>query len=155
MIDTERIQTIVEEEFQGTDIFLVGIKQNTANEIEITVDSDMSVDIDACATLTRKINDAFDREEEDFSLTVMSAGIGQPLILPRQYRKMIGKEIEVVLKDGSKLIATLKSFSDDTLTLTYTEKVAVEGKKRKVATEIERSLALSDIKTTKEYLNFK
>ena len=97
----------------------------------------------------------FDREEEDFSLTVMSAGIGQPLILPRQYRKMIGKEVEVVLKDGSKLIATLKSFSDDTLTLTYTEKVAVEGKKRKVATEIERSLALSDIKTTKEYLNFK
>ena len=105
--------------------------------------------------MTRKINDAFDREEEDFSLTVMSAGIGQPLILPRQYRKMIGKEVEVVLKDGSKLIATLKSFSDDTLTLTYTEKVAVEGKKRKVATEIERSLALSDIKTTKEYLNFK
>ena len=148
MIDTERIRAIVEEEFQGTDLFLVGIKQNTANEIEITVDSDTSVDIDACATLTRKINDAFDREEEDFSLTVMSAGIGQ-------YRKMIGKEVEVVLKDGSKLIATLKSFSDDTLTLTYTEKVAVEGKKRKVATEIERSLALSDIKTTKEYLNFK
>ena len=153
MIDTERIRAIVEEEFQGTDLFLVGIKQNTANEI--AVDSDTSVDIDACATLTRKINDAFDREEEDFSLTVMSAGIGQPLVLPRQYRKMIGKEVEVVLKDGSKLIATLKSFSDDTLTLTYTEKVAVEGKKRKVATEIERSLALSDIKTTKEYLNFK
>ena len=93
MIDTERIRAIVEEE--GTDLFLVGIKQNTANEIEITVDSDTSVDIDACATLTRKINDAFDREEEDFSLTVMSAGIGQPLILPRQYRKMIGKEVEV------------------------------------------------------------
>ena len=99
MIDTERIRAIVEEEFQGTNLFLVGIKQNTANEIEITVDSDTSVDIDACATLTRKINDAFDREEEDFSLTVMSAGIGQPLILPRQYRKMIGKEVEVVLKD--------------------------------------------------------
>ena len=80
MIDTERIRAIVEEEFQGTNLFLVGIKQNTANEIEITVDSDTSVDIDACATLTRKINDAIDREEEDFSLTVMSAGIGQPLV---------------------------------------------------------------------------
>ena len=86
MIDTEQIRTIAEEQFQGTDLFLVGIKQNTANEIEVIVDSDTTVDIDACAALTRKINDSFDREVEDFSLTVMSAGIGQPLVLPRQYR---------------------------------------------------------------------
>ncbi len=155
MIDTERIKAIIEEQFQGTDLFLVGIKQNTANEIEITVDSDTSVDIDTCASLTRKINEAFDREEEDFSLTVMSAGIGQPLVLPRQYMKMIGKEVEVVLKDGTKITATLKDFADDTLLLSYTEKVAVEGKKRKVTTEVERSISRSDIKTTKEYLSFK
>ena len=68
---------------------------------------------------------------------------------------MIGKEVEVVLKEGTKLIATLKDFADDTLTLVYTEKVAVEGKKRKVATEVERNIALCDIKTTKEHLNFK
>ena len=155
MIDTEQIRTIAEEQFQGTDLFLVGIKQSTANEIEVIVDSDTTVDIDTCAALTRKINDSFDREVEDFSLTVMSAGIGQPLVLPRQYRKMIGKEVEVVLKEGTKLIATLKNFADDTLTLVYTEKVAVEGKKRKVATEVERNIALCDIKTTKEQLNFK
>ena len=155
MIDTERIKAIIEELFQGTDLFLVGIKQNTANEIEITVDSDTSVDIDTCVSLTHKINEAFDREEEDFSLTVMSAGIGQPLVLPRQYMKMIGKEVEIVLKDGTKITATLKDFADDTLLLSYTEKVAVEGKKSKVTTEVERSISRSDIKTTKEYLSFK
>ena len=74
----------------------------------------------------------FDRDEEDFSLTVASAGIGSELKSLRQYRKLIGREVEAVLKDGSKLTAVLKDASAEALTLSYSEKVAVEGKKRRV-----------------------
>ena len=155
MIDTERIRTIVEEEFQGTNLFLVGIKQNTANEIEITVDSDTSVDIDACATLTRKINDAIDREEEDFSLTVMSAGIGSELRSLRQYRKLVGSSVEVLLTSGIKLLARLDEVTDEGITLSYEEKQAVEGKKRKQLVKVSRTYPFSEIKYTKEWLDFK
>ena len=128
MIDTERIREIIDEKLAGTDLFLVGIRQSPSNEIEITIDSDTSVGIDRCAELSRAVEEAFDRDAEDFELTVMSAGIGQPLTMLRQYRKLIGREVEAVLKDGSKLTAVLKDASAEALTLSYSEKVAVEGK---------------------------
>ena len=152
MIDTERIREIIDEKLAGTDLFLVGIRQSPSNEIEITIDSDTSVGIDRCAELSRAVEEAFDRDAEDFELTVMSAGIGQPLTMLRQYRKLIGREVEAVLKDGSKLTAVLKDASAEVLTLSYSEKVAVEGKKRRVSVERERTIPLAEIKTTREHL---
>ena len=145
MIDTERIREIIDEKLAGTDLFLVGIRQSPSNEIEITIDSDTSVGIDRCAELSRAVEEAFDRDAEDFELTVMSAGIGQPLTMLRQYRKLIGREVEAVLKDASA----------EALTLSYSEKVAVEGKKRRVSVERERTIPLAEIKTTREHLRFK
>ena len=145
MIDTERIREIIDEKLAGTDLFLVGIRQSPSNEIEITIDSDTSVGIDRCAELSRAVEEAFDRDAEDFELTVMSAGIGQ----------LIGREVEAVLKDGSKLTAVLKDASAEALTLSYSEKVAVEGKKRRVSVERERTIPLAEIKTTREHLRFK
>ena len=153
MIDTERIREIIDEKLAGTDLFLVGIRQSPSNEIEITIDT--SVGIDRCAELSRAVEEAFDRDAEDFELTVMSAGIGQPLTMLRQYRKLIGREVEAVLKDGSKLTAVLKDASAEALTLSYSEKVAVEGKKRRVSVERERTIPLAEIKTTREHLRFK
>ena len=155
MIDTERIREIIDEKLAGTDLFLVGIRQSPSNEIEITIDSDTSVGLDRCAELSRAVEEAFDRDAEDFELTVMSAGIGQPLTMLRQYRKLIGREVEAVLKDGSKLTAVLKDASAEALTLSYSEKVAVEGKKRRVSVERERTIPLAEIKTTREHLRFK
>ena len=155
MIDTERIREIIDEKLAGTDLFLVGIRQSPSNESEITIDSDTSVGIDRCAELSRAVEEAFDRDAEDFELTVMSAGIGQPLTMLRQYRKLIGREVEAVLKDGSKLTAVLKDASAEALTLSYSEKVAVEGKKRRVSVERERTIPLAEIKTTREHLRFK
>ena len=145
MIDTERIREIIDEKLAGTDLFLVGIRQSPSNEIEITIDSDTSVGIDRCAELSRAVEEAFDRDAEDFELTVML----------RQYRKLIGREVEAVLKDGSKLTAVLKDASAEALTLSYSEKVAVEGKKRRVSVERERTIPLAEIKTTREHLRFK
>ena len=119
MIDTERIREIIDEKLAGTDLFLVGIRQSPSNEIEITIDSDTSVGIDRCAELSRAVEEAFDRDAEDFELTVMSAGIGQPLTMLRQYRKLIGREVEAVLKDGSKLTAFLKEASAAAIRLFY------------------------------------
>ena len=155
MIDTERIREIIDEKLAGTDLFLVGIRQAPSNESEITIDSDTSGGIARCAELSRAVEEAFDRDAEDFELTVMSAGIGQPLTMLRQYRKLIGREVEAVLKDGSKLTAVLKDASAEALTLSYSEKVAVEGKKRRVSVERERTIPLAEIKTTREHLRFK
>ena len=104
---------------------------------------------------TKLNNVLFDREQEDFELTVTSAGIGQPLRMLRQYRKLIGREVEVVLKEGGKLVATLIDATGEAITVEYQEKAAVEGKKRKELVTRRRELPLAEVKSTCEHLSFK
>ncbi len=100
MIDCGKINDIVSRFIEGTDLFLVAIDCHPSNVIEVVIDSDTAVPIEKCAELSRAIESGLDREEEDFELTVMSAGIGEPLVLPRQFRKHMGKTVEGVLKNG-------------------------------------------------------
>lgn len=155
MIDINKIKEAVESRLSGTPLFLVEINSTLGNEIEVVIDSDVSVDIDNCIELSRAIEELFDREQEDFELTVTSAGIGQPMKLLRQYRKLIGKPVEIILKSGIKIIAELRDADETSITIFYKEMRLVEGKKRKQEFDVVQEYNLSDIKSTKEYLDFK
>ena len=154
-MDIAKVREIVETKLEGTDMFVVECVCSPSNEIMLTLDSDTRVTIDACAELSRAVNEAFDRDEEDFSLTVASAGIGEPLRLVRQYLKIVGSPIEVLLTSGIKLLGTLDAADEQGITISYDEKVAVEGKKRKELQHTVRTYAYSEIKTAKEYLDYK
>ncbi len=155
MIDTRKITALAEQKLEGTDLFVVDCTCTPGNEVELTIDSDTSVGIDACAELSRAIEAELDRDAEDFSLTVMSAGIGSELRSLRQYRKLAGHSVEVLLLNGMKLLARLDEVSDEGITLSYEEKQAVEGKKRKQLVTVSRSYSFAEIKYTKEWLDFK
>ena len=155
MIDTRKITALAEQKLEGTDRFVVDCTCTPGNEVELIVDSDTSVGIDACAELSRAIEAELDRDAEDFSLTVMSAGIGSELRTLRQYRKLVGHSVEVLLLSGVKLLARLDEVSDEGITLSYEEKQAVEGRKRKQLVTVSRSYPFAEIKYTKEWLDFK
>ncbi len=155
MIDVTRVREIAETQMEGTDLFVIEVRVSPANEIVVTVDSDTQVGIDRCVELSRSIEGALDREQEDFELTVMSAGIGQPLKMLRQYRKLIGRPVEVILKDGGKIVGNLTDASETSIAVEYEERVAVEGKKRKQLVTTRRELSLDEVKSTCEYLDFK
>lgn len=155
MIDVIRVREIAETQMEGTDLFVVEVRVSPANEIVVTVDSDTQVGIDRCVELSRSIEGALDREQEDFELTVMSAGIGQPLKMLRQYRKLIGRPVEVILKDGGKIVGNLTDASESSIAVEYEERVVVEGKKRKQLVTTRRELSLDEVKSTCEYLDFK
>lgn len=155
MIDTKKIVEAVTRKLEGTDLFVVECTSTPGNEIELTIDSDTSVGIDACAELSRAVEAELDREEEDFSLTVMSAGIGSELRSLRQYRKLVGRSVEVLLTSGIKILAKLDAVSENDITLSYEEKQAVEGKKKKQLVTVTRTYPFAEIKSTKEWLDFK
>lgn len=155
MIDTKKITAIAERMLADTDLFVVDCSCSPGNEVELTIDSDTSVGIDACASLSRAIEAELDREEEDFSLTVMSAGIGSELRSLRQYRKLVGHSVEVLLANGVKILAKLDAVDEQGITLSYEEKQAVEGKKRKQLVTVSRTYPFAEIKYTKEWLDFK
>ena len=142
MIETKKIIEAAERHLEGSDMFVVECTSTPGNEIELTIDSDTSVGIDACAELSRAVEAQFDRDEEDFSLTVMSAGIGSGLKSLRQYRKLAGKSAEVLLTSGVKILAKLEEVTDEGITLSYEEKQAVEGKKEETVGESHARLPL-------------
>ena len=155
MIDTKKITAIAERMLADTDLFVVDCSCSPGNEVELTIDSDTSVGIDACASLSRAIEAELDREEEDFSLTVMSAGIGSELRSLRQYRKLVGSPVEVLLANGVKILAKLDAVDEQGITLSYEEKQTIEGRKRKQLVTVSRTYPFAEIKYTKEWLDFK
>ena len=155
MIDTKKITEAAERHLEGTDLFVVECTSTPGNEIELTIDSDTSVGIDACVALSRAVEADLDRDAEDFSLTVASAGIGSELRTLRQYRNLVGRPVEVLLTNGVKILAHLDEATDEGVTLSYEEKQAVEGRKRKQPVKVTRSYPFAQIKYTKEWLDFK
>ena len=154
-MDIKEIIAVAEKALEGTDMFVVNCTITPDNTIDLVLDSDTSVSIDACAMLNRAIGDAFDRDEEDYSLTVASAGIGEPLILARQYKRLVGESVEVLLKSGVKILATLDEVSDSGITISYDEAIVVEGKKRKQMQRTTHTYSFDEIKWTKEWLDYK
>lgn len=155
MIDVKRVTEIAERHLEGSDMYVVECKISPMGEIELLIDSDTAVKLEDCAALNRAIEAEFDREVEDFSLMVASAGIGSELKLLRQYNKIIGSSVEVLLKDGIKLLAKLNSADEAGIAISYEEKQLVEGKKRKVTVEVTKDYKWEEIKYVKEYLDFK
>ena len=155
MIDAKRVIEIAEQYLEGSDMFVVECKCTPMGEIELLVDSDTAVKLEDCAALNRAIEAELDREVEDYSLMVASAGIGSELKLLRQYQKIIGSSVEVLLKDGVKILAKLCKADNEGVEISYEEKQQVEGKKRKVTVEVTKAYAWDQIKYVKEYLDFK
>jgi len=155
MILKEKIATLVEEYLAEKSLFLVDIVISPENDIEIAIDSYDRVDIGNCADISRIVDSGLNREEEDFSLTVTSAGLDQPYKVFEQYKKSLGKEVVVVLKSGAKIVATLTKADPEKIELTRSSLEKVEGKKRREMVERVETYNLCDIKSTKTQINFK
>lgn len=112
MIDKDLLTGTVNEAIAGTDLFVVGIRVTPDNTITVEIDSPTAVDIDACAAITRKIEEKFDRDTEDYELEVGSAGITSDFKIRAQYTKNIGNDVEVLTRDGRKLHGVLTAVAE-------------------------------------------
>ena len=152
MADIQKIKSFAEEQLGEGELFVVSVAELPSGEVEVTIDSDRRVSIDACVELSRAIEAEFGEGDDDFALTVTSAGIGRPLQTLRQYRKLIGREVEVLLCDGRRMKATLDEADGDSITVGYTRMEAVEGKKRREKVTVTERLPLKELKWTKEHI---
>lgn len=115
MITKDKILKLAEEHLLNTSQFLVDLSVSSDNKIMIYIDGDESVSIDDCVDLSRHVEFSLDREEEDFALNVSSAGVDMPLKFIRQYPKYIGKNLEIVLDTGEKLLARLQAVEEENI----------------------------------------
>jgi ribosome maturation factor RimP len=157
MIDNNVIKTAVNEWLAKGDYYLVDVEMTDDDRIVIEIDHADGVWIEDCADLSRFLQEKLGEELGDYELEVGSAGIGQPFKVIEQYRNHIGKEVEVLAADGKKVQGILKEVSEDgsQFTVTVKEKQQVEGKKRPVLVEVDKTFAVSEVKYCKYLLNFK
>ena len=155
MIEKNIVKQIVEEWLQDKDYFLVDLSVSNDNRIVVEIDHAEGVWIEDCVELSRFIESKLDREKEDFELEVGSAGIGQPFKVHQQYVNHLGKDVEVLTRDGVKYQGELHEVNDDTFSILRTVKKKEEGAKRPRMVEELVIFRYDEVKYTKYLISFK
>ena len=129
------------------DSFLVEVRVKPTNNIKVYLDADTGISIARCVNVNRalykKIEEAGWFPEGDFSLEVSSPGLDEPLKMWRQYKKNVGRSIEVTLLDSSVISGKLLEVTEDGIVV---EETRGKNKKKEV---ISHSLLFDNIKQTK------
>ena len=136
MIAVDYIESLVNDALSTGDLFLVEVSVEPNHKIKVVLDSDKTVAISDCIAINRAIEQKLDRDVQDFSLEVTSAGLGQPLKLLRQYSKYIGKELEVTIDSGVKLSGELRNVNTNFIELRE------KNKEKKPKGDVDDSLLL-------------
>ena len=126
-------------------VFLLDLTITDAMKIIVTLDGDQGVTLQDCIDISRIIENNLDREEQDFSLEVASAGVSTPLKLVRQYKKNIGRTLKV--KTATEVIeAVLTNANEEFVTLTWIAREPKKIGKGKETVEKKIELPYSEIK---------
>ncbi len=99
------------------DLFLVDLKISPSSDITVILDGDQGVSLQDCLDASRAVEFNLDREVHDFGLQVMSAGLSEPLVSPRQFRKNIGRSIDVLLADDSQVEGELVNVDEEKIVI--------------------------------------
>ena len=156
MIEVTNIQAIealIERLLPETkDIFLVSVSVKPTNNIKVYLDADAGLNIDKCVKINRAMYRVMEEEgwypDGNFSLEVSSPGVDEPLKLLRQYKKNIGRKVEVTIADDTKTEGKLVGAAEEAIEVEITE-----GKNKKAITTV-KTVAFADIKQVKILISF-
>jgi ribosome maturation factor RimP len=130
-----KIENLLLEKFKETEyqeLFLIEISLSPKKDLEIILDADAGLDLGKCQRISRFVENWLDTEGvlgDNYTIEVSSPGVSRPLMMPRQYPKHIGRNLEVVNTEGVRYEGTLTALDADKITLTF-EEIRKEGKKK-------------------------
>lgn len=128
------------------DLFLVNLSVNDSFKISIDLDGDNGINLQDCITISRMVENNLDREEQDFSLEVASAGLSSPLKFVRQYKKNIGRTLKVITSASEEIEATLLAADDEKITLEWQAREPKKIGKGKETVDKKADILYEDIK---------
>ncbi|WP_298508535.1 ribosome assembly cofactor RimP [uncultured Kordia sp.] len=148
---TNLLQEVLEEE---SSLFLISKEIKAGNKIVIVIDGDNGVTLSDCMKVSRHIEHNLDREEEDFSLEVYSSGISEGITHIRQYKKNVGRKLEVIVEDSSKIEGTLIAVDDEKIKLQWKAREPKPIGKGKVTVQKEQEIPYENIVKAKVMVTF-
>ena len=158
---TEKLEELLNNKFSEkiyAHLFLVEIQQLPQNTVQVYIDSDEGLSLEHCKEISRYLESFLDENGwlgEKYTLEVSSPGIGNPLKLKRQYLKNIGRTVAVELHDSHIHIkGVLEEVLENQIVVSYSEKVKIEGKKKKKEVIVQRNILFENIKKTVVKITF-
>jgi len=151
----DTVKKLLDDSLQNRkDLFLIDFEILEGNMIRVVIDGDEGVLVEDCMYISRAIEHNLDRETEDFSIEVSSAGAATPLLHKRQYQKHIGRVLQIVTFGKEKYEAVLTSTDNDCISLEWKIREPKPKGKGKVTVKKNVSISFKDIDTAKIKLVF-
>jgi ribosome maturation factor RimP len=154
MIGKETIEQLVNEYIEGTDLFVVEIRVSPSGEIRIFVDNERGVSLEDCINLSRSVENSLNRDEHDFQLEVSSPGLTEPFKVLPQYKKNIGRDVELITDEGLKHTGTLTGLTGNGVVILESLKIKGEKKRPEIMT-VEKEYDFDRIRSTKLVISYK
>jgi len=151
----EKVAKLLEQALEkNKSLFLIDLNISETNQIRVILDGDDGVTVEDCMAVSRQIEHNLDREEEDFSLEVMSAGVSAPLEIPRQYKKNVGRKIKVKTDLGDSVEGELIEANDQGIKISWKVREPKPIGKGKITVQKEVELPYESIKEAKVMITF-
>lgn len=143
----KKIERLLEDFLENReDLFLIDLKISAKDDVTIILDGDEGVTLQDCLDASRAVEFNMDREAHDFSLQVMSAGLSEPLSMPRQFKKNIGRSLDILLQNDTRIEGELTKVEENSITLLLRYRKPKEVGKGKIDVEEEKIIHFQDIK---------
>ncbi len=154
MVEKENIRELVEAFLQGTECFLVEVKLSP-NKLAVAIDKPTGVALDECTALTRHLLNHLEETGflEKHEVEVGSPGMEEPLRVPQQYQRRLGKELRVMGVDGKEWKGILQQILPEGIELKVT--TSRKENKKKIITESLETIPFSNIREAKLIINYK
>lgn len=150
----ERVEKLLQNVLdENPTLFLIDLSINENNQIRVTIDGDEGVKVEDCMAVSRGIEHNLDREEADFSLEVLSAGVSEPLTLLRQYKKNIGRKLNI-RTESETIEGNLTAANEATVTLQWNTREPKPIGKGKVTVQKEAIVPYKNIVEAKVMITF-
>ncbi|MGI9546809.1 MAG: ribosome assembly cofactor RimP [Flavobacteriaceae bacterium] len=150
----ERIEAVLAKVLEERkSLFLIDYSVGNDNTIKIVLDGDQGVNLKDCIDVSRAVESKLDREQNDFALEVTSAGATSPLLVPRQYRKNVGRKLSVRTPENQ-YEGNLTAADSDTITLEWKTREPKPVGKGKVTIQKKKDIPISEIEEAKVVLKF-
>ena len=142
----EKVSRLLEEGLlEKPTLFLIDLTITESFKIIVTLDGDNGVALQDCIDISRYIDSNLDREEHDFSLEVASAGVSLPLKNIRQYKKNVGRILQVET-DSVNIEAKLVEANDDFIVMEWEAREPKKIGKGKETVQKSQEIPYSEIK---------
>ncbi|RSK39768.1 ribosome assembly cofactor RimP [Mangrovimonas spongiae] len=150
----DTVKKLLEKALEERDnLFLIDFTIGEDYSIKVVIDGDNGVTVEDCIFVSRAVEHNLDREEQDFSLQVTSAGATSPLVNQRQYKKNLGRSLKVKTNDDT-YEGNLANATNEGITLTWKAREPKPVGKGKHTVKKEANIAYENIVEAKVMIKF-